>query len=371
MEVVAEAKRLDAAGLDVVHLEVGEPGGGAPRLALDAAQAALARDLGYTQALGLPELRARIARHYLDWYGVTLDPARIAVTTGASGGFVLAFLTAFDPGARVVVADPSYPCYRNIMASLGIECVRISTGPEHGFHPTVAALDALSGRIDGLILQSPANPTGTMLQAAELAALAGWARERKVRLIVDEIYHGITYEAAAATILSLEPHQAIVVNSFSKFWAMTGWRAGWLVLPEPLVRPVERLAQNLFISPPTIAQIAAAAVMDAAAELLPRVETYRRNRDLLRATLTGIGLARIAPADGAFYLWIDITATHMSARELSRHLLHTARVAVTPGDDFDPVDGAGWLRLSFAGPSERIELGAERLKAALAPLIAR
>jgi aspartate/methionine/tyrosine aminotransferase len=369
MDVVAEAGRLEAAGHDIVHMEVGEPGGGPPGLAVEAAAAALrGSGLGYTPALGMAKLRRRIARHYQDWYGVALDPERIAITTGASGGFVLAFLASFDAGARVLVADPSYPCYRNVMAGLGIEAVRVATGPADGFQPTPAELDAVPGRIDGLILQSPANPTGTMLDDTRLAALARWARERGVRLIVDEIYQGITYEASPTTVLKVEP-EAVVVNSFSKFWSMTGWRVGWLVLPETLVRPVERLAQNLFISTPTIAQIAAAAALDADDELRPRVQTYRHNRDILKNAMTGIGLDRIAPPDGAFYLWIDIRATGLPAGTLAARLLHEAHVAVTPGMDFDPVDGGNWIRLSFAGPTERIRIGAERLQAALAPIL--
>ncbi|WP_322100119.1 pyridoxal phosphate-dependent aminotransferase [Geminicoccus harenae] len=371
MDVVIDAARQEAAGHDVVHLEIGEPGGGAPASALEAAAAAV-RDgaLGYTPALGMPALRRRIARHYRDWHGLEVDWQRIAVTTGASGGFVLGFLASFDPGARVLVADPSYPCYRNVMAAFGIEAVRVATGPADGFQPTPAELDAIPGRIDGLVLQSPANPTGTMLDDARLAALAAWARARRVRLIVDEIYQGITYEAPATTVLKVEP-EALVVNSFSKFWAMTGWRVGWLVLPEPLVRPVERLAQNLFISTPTVAQVAATAAMDAEEELHARVDIYRANRDLLRRALGRAGLDRIAPPDGAFYLWADIRPTGLSASELARRLLHEAHVAVTPGMDFDPVDGEHWIRLSFAADPERIRIGAERLEAALTPMIRR
>ncbi|HEX2525871.1 MAG TPA: aminotransferase class I/II-fold pyridoxal phosphate-dependent enzyme [Geminicoccus sp.] len=371
MDVVVEARRLEAAGRDIVHLEIGEPGGGPPALARQAAVRTLdgaGGDLGYAPAMGLPDLRRRIASHYQDWYGVTVDPARIAVTSGASGGFVLAFLAAFDAGARVVVTDPSYPCYRNVMAALGIEPVRITTGPADGFQPTPAELDAVPGRIDGLILQSPANPTGTMLDDTRLAALAEWARLRGVRLIVDEIYQGITYEVPSTTVLKVEP-QAVVVNSFSKFWAMTGWRVGWLVLPENMVRPVERLAQNMFISTSTISQTAAKAAMDAEAELRPRVDHYRHNRDLLKSMLHAVGLQRIAPPDGAFYLWVDVRPTGLPATTLAGRLLHDAHVAVTPGVDFDPVEGEHWIRLSFAGPTERVAIGAERLAAALAPML--
>ena len=369
MDVVADAHRLAASGHDMVHLEIGEPGGGAPQVALDAAAEALRNGhLGYTPAMGLPALRARIARHYRDWHGLDIDPARIAVTTGASGGFVLAFLAAFDPGARVLVADPSYPCYRNVMQALGIEAVRVGTTPADGFQPTVSALSEAGGPIDGLILQSPANPTGTMLTETRMAELAAWAEARGVRLIVDEIYQGITYEAPSTTVLKVDP-QAVVVNSFSKFWAMTGWRVGWLVLPEAMARPVERLAQNLFISAPAIAQITAAAAMDADLELRKRVQVYRSHRDILKDALASAGLDRIAPPDGAFYLWVDIRRTGLAATTLAHRLLHEAQVAVTPGVDFDPIDGEGWLRVSFAGTTERIGIGAERLQTALAPIL--
>ena len=369
MDVVADAHRLAASGHDMVHLEIGEPGGGAPQVALDAAAEALRNGhLGYTPAMGLPALRARIAKHYRDWHGLDIDPGRIAVTTGASGGFVLAFLAAFDPGARVLVADPSYPCYRNVMRALGIEAVRVGTTPPDGFQPTISALNDVDGPIDGLILQSPANPTGTMLTETRMAKLAAWAKAGGIRLIVEEIYQGITYEAPSTTVLKVDP-QAVVVNSFSKFWAMTGWRAGWLVLPEAMVRPVERLAQNLFISAPAIAQIAAAAAMDADLELRKRVQVYRSHRDILKDALASAGLDRIAPPDGAFYLWIDIRRTGLAATTLANRLLHEAQVAVTPGVDFDPIDGEGWLRVSFAGTTDRIKIGAERLQTALAPIL--
>ncbi|MCS6781143.1 MAG: aminotransferase class I/II-fold pyridoxal phosphate-dependent enzyme, partial [Geminicoccaceae bacterium] len=320
MEVLAAANRRAASGRAVYHLEIGEPGGGPPRMALAAAQTALERaHLGYTEALGLGALRARLARLYGERHGLAIDPQRIVITAGASGAFVLAFLAAFDAGDRVALASPGYPAYRNILRALDGEPVELPVGPETRFQPVPALLDALEGPLAGLVLASPANPTGTMLARAELARLAGWCRARGVRLVADEIYHGITYEEPAASILEVEP-EAIVVNSFSKYWCMTGWRLGWLVLPEDLLEPVTRLAQNLFIAPPAIAQYAALAALEAGAELDARVAAYRRNRDRLLQALAAGGLDRVAPPDGAFYLWVDIRAREEPATSFCRRL---------------------------------------------------
>lgn len=363
MEVLAAANRRAAGGAAVFHLEIGEPAGGPPEPVLEAARRALGSvSLGYGEAPGLWALRAAIARLYRDRYGVDLPPARIVVTAGASGAFVLAFLAAFDAGDRVVVPSPGYPAYRNILRALDVEPVLLPTGPESRFQPTVAALDALSGPIHGLVLASPANPTGTMLSRAELAAIAAWCRARGVRLLVDEIYHGITYEEPAASALEVEP-EAIVVNSFSKYWCMTGWRLGWLVCPEDLLEPVIRLAQNLYIAPSTIAQHAALAALDQGPALDARVALYRRNRDRLVAALRAGGLARIAPPDGAFYLWVDIRDRGEPATAFCRRLLEETGIALTPGIDFDPERGEGWVRISFAGPEEEVARAAERLAA--------
>ncbi|MCS7269166.1 MAG: aminotransferase class I/II-fold pyridoxal phosphate-dependent enzyme [Geminicoccaceae bacterium] len=363
MEVLAAANRRAAGGAAVFHLEIGEPAGGPPEPVLEAARRALGSvSLGYGEAPGLWALRAAIARLYRDRYGVDLPPARIVVTAGASGAFVLAFLAAFDAGDRVVVPSPGYPAYRNILRALDVEPVLLPTGPESRFQPTVAALDALSGPIHGLVLASPANPTGTMLSRAELAAIAAWCRARGVRLLLDEIYHGITYEEPAASALEVEP-EAIVVNSFSKYWCMTGWRLGWLVCPEDLLEPVIRLAQNLYIAPSTIAQHAALAALDQGPALDARVALYRRNRDRLVAALRAGGLARIAPPDGAFYLWVDIRDRGEPATAFCRRLLEETGIALTPGIDFDPERGEGWVRISFAGPEEEVARAAERLAA--------
>ena len=361
MDVMRAAHERAAAGEDIVHLEIGQPATPAPRAVRDAARAVLERDpLGYTDATGIRDLRLGIARHYRDRYGIDADPARIVVTTGSSGGFVLAFLAAFDPGDRVALAEPGYPAYRNILSALGIEAVCIETGPETRFQPTPALLDA-EARLDGLIVASPANPTGTMLDRAALGGLADYCAERGIRLVSDEIYHGIAYEGAADTALRFTDH-AVIVNSFSKYYSMTGWRIGWMVVPEDLGRAVECLAQNLFISAPTLAQHAALAAFDCADELDANVARYAENRAILLAGLPPIGFARLAPAYGAFYLYADIGAFGMDSRELSRRLLAEAGVAVAPGLDFDRRRGGGYVRLSFAGPQHDMREALSRLE---------
>jgi aspartate/methionine/tyrosine aminotransferase len=366
MEVLKAANERAAQGADVLHLEVGEPGSGAPPLALAAAEAALREArLGYTEALGLPALRRRIARHYGEWYGQEVDPARIAVTAGASGGFILGFLAAFDAGDRVAVPVPGYPAYRNILRALDVEVVPVPVDAATRFQPTARQLAAVDGPLHGLVLASPANPTGTMLREQDLAALATFCRERSIRLVIDEIYHGITYEDRPGTALATAP-EAILVNSFSKYFCMTGWRLGWLVLPPELVQPVERLAQNLFISPSTIAQHATLGAFDDQALLDRRIATYRRNRDMLVAALTRAGLPHMAPPDGAFYLYVDVGAITPDSVSLCRELLEATGVAVTPGLDFDEDRGHRFIRLSFAGDPASVDEAAGRLERYLA-----
>ncbi len=346
----------------VIRMEVGQPGTGAPAGAVAAAQRALSAGapMGYTEAFGLPSLRARIAAHGSAWYGVDVRASRIAVTVGASGAFPLAFLAAFDPGDRVAMATPFYPPYVNILTALGIAPVMLETGPETRFQPTVALLEALHPRPDGLIVASPCNPAGTMLAPAELGAIARWCHENGVRLISDEIYHGLTYGQEQATAAAFSD-SAIVVNSFSKYFSMTGWRIGWLVLPEDLVRPVECLAQNLFISAPHIAQVAAEAAFDCTEELEANVARYRRSRDLLLAALPDAGFARISPAEGAFYLYADISDRTNNAQEFCARMLAEAGVAASPGVDFDRRRGHRFLRLSYCGPEADMAEAARRL----------
>lgn len=361
MDVLARANTHAVAGRDIVHLEVGEPGGGVPRRALEAARRALdGGAIGYTEALGRPALRAAIAAHYRQSYDLDVDPEQVVVTVGASGAFVLSFLAAFDPGDRVVVPEPAFPAYKNILRALGIEVVRLGLGPGTDFKPTVALLETLAPPIHGLIVASPANPTGTMLDRSDLAELAKFCRNRGIRLIADEIYHGITFERRADTVLALD-RDAIVINGFSKYFCMTGWRLGWLIAPADLVRPIELLAQNLFISPPTLAQEAGLAAFACRAELDQRVETYRRSRAALLEHLPKGGLDRFAPVDGAFYLYADVSHLTDDSQDLCSQILEATGVALTPGADFDSDNGRRYLRLAFAGEPNRVIAGVRRL----------
>jgi aspartate/methionine/tyrosine aminotransferase len=367
MDVIAAANARQAAlppGVPhVIRMEVGQPGTGAPAGAVEAARAALSggASLGYTEAFGRAELRARIAAHCRDWYGLDLPVRRIAVTTGASGAFPLAFLAAFDPGDRVALAAPYYPPYLNILTALGMQPVVVPTGPETRYQPTVAMLDRLDPRPDGLIVASPSNPAGTMLHPDELAAIAAWCDREGVRLVSDEIYHGLNYDHPLATAAAFSPH-AIVVNSFSKYFSMTGWRIGWLVLPEQLVRPVECLAQNFFISPPHISQLVAEAAFDCHEELRANVARYRRSRDLLLNRLPEVGFPHLSPAEGAFYLYADVRERTNNSVAFCARMLAEVGVAATPGVDFDAARGTGTVRFSYCGPEADMAEAAERLR---------
>ncbi len=361
MDVLSAANTKAAAGQDIIHMEVGEPCGGPPGRVLEAAKRTLGhRPLGYTEAFGKPALRRAIADHYLGLYDLEVDAEQIAVTVGASGAFVLSFLAAFDAGDRVVVPEPAYPAYNNILSALGVEVVRLGLGPDTGFKPTVEQLDRIEGPIHGLVIASPSNPTGTMLAADDLRDLAGYCEQRAIRLISDEIYHGITYGPAARTVLEYAP-DAIVINGFSKYFCMTGWRLGWVVLPEDLIRPVEVLAQNLFISPPALSQEAALTAFDCRAELDLRLTTYRKNRDVLLRLLPEAGFKHFAPADGAFYLYADVSHLTDDSKPFCERLLDETGVALAPGADFDNVNGHRYVRLAFCGAHDRMIKAAERL----------
>jgi aspartate/methionine/tyrosine aminotransferase len=360
MDVVRAANEMEARGEKVIHCEVGQPGTPAPRGALDAAHAALERDrIGYVEALGIGPLRERIARHYADWYGITLDPARVVVTTGSSAGFLMAFLAAFDAGARVAMATPGYPPYRNILAALGLAPVDIVATEAERYQPTVAGIEA-AGSLAGLIVASPSNPTGTMVSREDMAALATACKARGIRLISDEIYHGLTFENRATSALEVTD-DAIVINSFSKYFSMTGWRIGWMVLPPDLVRPVERLTQNLLISTPTLSQFAAIAAFDCTEELQAHVRRYRANRDLLLEGLPKAGFDHLTRPTGAFYLYADVAHLTNDSVEFCRRMLREAGVAATPGVDFDPQRGHRTLRFSFAGSTGDMEEAVRRL----------
>ena len=367
MDVIARANaraQVLRTGADkVIRMEVGQPGTGAPRGALHAATRALQAGLalGYTEAFGLPGLRQRIAQHYRAFYGSDVAPRRIAVTTGASGGFLLAFLAAFDPGDRIALATPYYPPYVNILMALGMRAVLLETGPESRFQPTIAMLEAMAEPPDGLILASPCNPAGTMLEREDLAALARWCDAHGVRLVSDEIYHGLTWDMPAATAASFSD-SAIIVNSFSKYWSMTGWRVGWLVLPEDLLEPAERLKQNLFISAPHISQVAAEAALDCGEEVAVNLACYRRVRAHLLETLPNAGFESLSPAQGAFYLYADIGARSTDSVDFAARLLDQAAVAVTPGVDFDAQRGHRFVRFSYCGPEADMMAAPARLE---------
>lgn len=368
MELLAKANARRAAGEDVLNLCVGEPSTGASDVVRErAAELLRTADLGYTEAMGVPALRAEIAAHYGRWYGIEVDPARIAVTTGSSGGFVLAFLAAFDVGDRVALARPGYPAYKNILAALGCEVVELDCGPETRYQPTVSQLQEAyyGGGLDGVVVASPANPTGTMITPAELAAVSGWCADHDVRLISDEIYHGIAYsdEVAQATAATYTDQGAVVVNSFSKYWAMTGWRLGWLVLPDELVGPVDALAGNVALSPPALAQHAgiAAFTPEGYAAAAANVARYAASRAGLLDRLPELGWSPVAPADGAFYLYGNISRTGLDSVTYCERLLAEANVAITPGTDFDGVRGHEWVRLSFAAAPDVVARATERI----------
>lgn len=367
MDVISAANARQAAlppgAPGVIRMEVGQPGTGAPAGAVQEAHAALRSGdpLGYTEAFGRRSLRERIAAHYQDWYGLAVPVERVAVTVGASGAFPLAFLAAFDPGDRVALAAPFYPPYVNILTALGMRPVIMEAGPETRFQPSVAMLERLDPKPDGLIVASPCNPAGTMLHPEELASIARWCDANGVRLISDEIYHGLHYESAIATAAGCSPN-AVVVNSFSKYFSMTGWRVGWLILPEDLVRPVECLAQNMFISAPYISQVVAEAAFECQDELRNNIARYRRSRDHLLRALPEAGFDRLSPAEGAFYLFADITERSNDSVAFCARILAETGVAVTPGVDFDRTRGNRFLRFSYCGPEADMIEAAERLK---------
>jgi len=354
MQVYVAAMARQQAGLPVYLLNVGQPGTPAPSTVLAAAHKTLDSDrIGYTFALGIPELRDAIAGHYRRTYGLDVARSAVVATTGSSGGFLLAFLAAFEPGDVVVLARPGYPAYRNMLTALGCRVVELPCGPATRFQPSVAALDALDVRPAGLVVASPANPTGTMVTPPELAAITTWCDANGVRLISDEIYHGITFSGEASCAWQTS-RRAIVVNSFSKYFSMTGWRLGWLLVPDELLDSVDRLASNFTLCPPTLPQHAAIAAFDAYAELDANVEHYRANREFLLARLPEIGLDRLAPADGAFYIYADVSKWTDDSLAFGARLLAETGVAVAPGIDFDPVDGGRYVRLSFAGDATEI-----------------
>jgi aspartate/methionine/tyrosine aminotransferase len=368
MDVMREANVRAARGADIIHMEVGQPGTAAPRAARERARAALETDrLGYTDALGLPALRERIARYYRERYDVGVAPERVVVTSGSSAGFVLAFLAVLDAGDAMLLPSPGYPCYRHILKALGAKPSLIEASPSARWMPDTRDLDRFAGEEPaGLLLASPNNPTGTMAVGERLGALADACRRRGLWLISDEIYHGLEYDEPSVTAIA-HWQAAIVVNSFSKYFSMTGWRIGWLVVPEELARTIERLAQNLYISPPTISQVAAFGAFDGIDELEEIKAGYAANRALLLNELPAAGLASILPADGAFYLYVDVSALTSDSVAFAKTMLKEIGVAVTPGIDFDPVRGRHFVRFSYAEPQAAVREAARRIKSWLKP----
>ncbi|KAB1073744.1 pyridoxal phosphate-dependent aminotransferase [Methylobacterium planeticum] len=364
MDVMSAAAARERRGEGVVHMEVGQPSAPAPRPVIEAARRALETGrVPYTEALGLPVLRERIARHYREAYGVAVPPERIVVTTGSSAGFVLAFMSLFDAGQRVAVPQPGYPAYRSILAALDLVSAPMVLRPEDRFAPTAGCLRATHAAhgLSGVLVMSPANPSGTVITPGRLSELCAAARDLGLPFISDEIYHGLSYGVPTATALQFEP-DAIVINSFSKYHCMTGWRVGWMVVPEALVRAVERLAQNLYISAPYLSQVGALAAFEAGEELDAVRDGYARNRAILLDAFPGLGLGRTHPADGAFYLYADVSALTNDAADFSRRMLAEAGVAATPGLDFDLAEGGHHMRFSFAGSEADCREAVERLR---------
>jgi aspartate/methionine/tyrosine aminotransferase len=360
MDVMEAARRAEEAGRHIIHMEVGQPGTGAPRVATDALVRAMDQEpLGYTVALGLPALRTRIAKMYGEWYNVDLNPERVVITPGSSGGFILAFTALFDSGDRVGIGAPGYPSYRQILHALGLQPVDLQTDPTNRLQPVGSNFEGMD--LAGLMVASPANPTGTMLDRPAMGALIDAAAAQNASFISDEIYHGIEYEAKAVTALELTD-ECYVINSFSKYFSMTGWRVGWMVVPEDHVRVVERIAQNMFICAPHASQVAALAAMDAGDELKANLTVYTRNRLMMLEGLPKAGFDRIAPPDGAFYVYADVSEITNDSRALAAEILEGAGVAVTPGLDFDPIRGHQTLRFSYARSTADIEEGLDRLQ---------
>src|SRR5215831_14224941 len=363
MDVMAAAAQREAQGAHIIHMEVGQPAAPAPATAIKAAQEALAHGrISYTETLGIPSLRTRIARHYKDIYGLALDPARVAVTTGSSGAFILAFLALFEPGDRVALANPGYPPYRHILSALGCEPVLIETSAETRWALSAKALIAAHQQapLKGVVVASPANPTGTMMDVDALTRLIAVAEAEGIRVISDEIYHGLDYAFAAETAANAS-ERVLVINSFSKYFCMTGWRIGWMVVPDALVRPIERLQGNLAISVPTLAQVAAEAAFDGRGEMEAVKHTYEENRRILTEGLPKAGLDRFLPVDGAFYLYADVSRFTDDSLEFAQRMLAHTHVAATPGIDFDPVNGRHFLRFCYAGAAAEMREAMRRI----------
>ncbi len=364
MDVMAAAARREEQGGRVIHMEVGQPAAPAPATAITAARAALGGRIAYTEALGMPSLRARIARHYGEAYGIEVDPARIIVSTGSSAAFILAFLALFEAGDRVAMAIPGYPPSRHILTALGCEVVPIATTAATRWALTGDMLLAVhrEAPLKGVLVASPANPTGTMMRPAALSELLCTAEDAGIRFISDEIYHGLDYAFPAETAARFSGN-ATIINSFSKYFCMTGWRIGWMLAPQPLVRPIDRLQQNLAISVPTLSQVAAEAAFDGRAEMEAVKHGYEENRRILIEGLPAAGLDKFFPVDGAFYLYADVSRFTEDSFDFAKRMLDEAGVAATPGVDFDPLHGGHFLRFCYAGSAAEMREAVQRIGA--------
>ena len=360
MDVMEEARKAEVSGKKVIHMEVGQPGTPAPKIAQEYLRDKLfVNNLGYTVTLGIPELRKKISELYNDWYNIDLDPERVVITNGSSGAFILSFTSLFDSGDRVGIGSPGYPSYRQILKSLDLVPVDIQTEIKNRFQPTPE--DIKKNKIQGLLVASPANPTGSMLDKNSLTNLINTAKENNVSFISDEIYHGIEYEKKATTALEITD-ECYVINSFSKYFSMTGWRLGWMIVPKNHLRQVERLAQNLFICPPHASQITALKALEAKKELEQNVSIYKKNREILMNELPKIGFKSFSPPDGAFYIYVDVSEFTHDSLKFTKEILSKVGVAVTPGLDFDQVRGNTTIRFSYARSTEDILEGTKRLK---------
>ena len=362
MDVMRSANTREATGVDVLHLEVGQPSTPAPKPVIKAANLALdGHLLGYTDALGIPMLKQHLAQYYKTYYDITIPGDRIVVTTGSSGAFLLTFLSVFEAGDKVGITSPSYPAYKNILRALGIEVIEIPVGADTSFKLNTEILDNIEVDLEGLIIASPSNPTGTMLSDSSLKEICNWCSTQKVRLVSDEIYHGITFKRKATSALSYS-EDSIIINSFSKYFSMTGWRLGWMVVPDNLIRTIECLAQNFFISPPTLSQLAAISIFDCFDELNANVDRYAQNRNILLTELPKAGFEKIAPPEGAFYLYADVSSITNDSKKFCAKILAETGVALTPGIDFDARYGEKFVRFSYAGATADIVEASKRLQ---------
>ena len=363
LDMLREVNERASKGIDIRKMGAGQPNVGAPQEALEYAISMIRSDprQGYTEAVGMPSLCEKIANHYTNYYGTKANAENIVVTPGSSGGFILTFLAAFDAGDRVAITTPTYPAYKNILKSLNIEIVEIEAGPETNYQPTAELLENCGQNFDGLIINSPSNPAGTMVAPGELEKICNWCKKNGVRLISDEAYHGITYSRRAETALQFSDN-CIVLNTFSKYFAMTGWRLGWTVLPEDLRDRVKKLAENLFVSPPTISQHLAFKIFDHLDVLDGYVETYRKNREILLNELPKAGFNNITNAEGAFYVYADVHHLTNDSESYCKRMLDEARVSTTPGLDFDVARGHTTIRICYADRTDDIIEACKRLK---------